>query len=82
MVMRFTRVAWNERLSQHYEKMNQYELDITASGSNQVGKLDGLRHNFVVYKYFEKDSCEAMYEPNFLFFFDNNNVYCLYLVNA
>jgi hypothetical protein len=70
MVMRFTRVAWNEPLAQHYEKMNQYELDITASGSNQVGKLDGLRHNFVVYKYFEKDSCEAMYGPNFI---SNNN---------
>ena len=57
--IKYTRVPWNEAKATYYENLNVYKIDTSASGANIVGKIEGVKHNFVSYRYFEKNSCEA-----------------------
>ena len=61
----FTRVPWDESLARWVESKNKYKINTSASGAdlipvdvNQAGQ--GLNRYIVVYKYFERQSCESM----------------------
>ena len=55
----YTRAPWSESKASYYERKNIYQVDPSASGANLIGKMEGVKHNFVSYRYFEDNSCES-----------------------
>ena len=55
----YTRASWSESKASYYEGLNVYNVNPSASGANLVGKMEGVIHNFVSYRYFDDNSCES-----------------------
>jgi len=59
MTLAYTRVPWDEEIANNAEVFNNYALDPSKSGADLVGYVEGLQHNFIIYKYFAAGSCET-----------------------
>jgi len=55
----FTRLPWNETLAQEIEALNEYQIREDADGADLEGMRTGVEHNWIVYRYFTSNTCEA-----------------------
>lgn len=54
----YTHVEWNDTLASIIESVNRYKTNTSEDGADLVPWEEGIDNNWVVYRYYEKDSCE------------------------
>lgn len=60
MSLAFTRVAWDEDTAAAVESLNSYQVRDSVQGADLVGHEGGMKHNWIVYRYFATGSCESL----------------------